>query len=429
MEMIQSTEPSVGFTQSDAQATLKTSTGAESLTFAVIFLVFTVLISVVGTFGNLLIFITIVLYPKMRSVTNYVILSLAVTDLTVCMVTIPIAIYNGINLNIWRLGPIVCYLWSMGDFLLTTTSIWHLCVLSIDRYLALFRPHWYRTKRKTWFALLLISISWGIGIMIALSTLIGSDGYYHNVYGTVFCFIMIPTAGFAVFVFSVSFAIPTCILLAVYMKMKFTFWGWVARVDIPVVASGLQNKVDNAGGQDGERLAVTSTSRSMTGEPSLQKPPSNGPSLLTSQAWMGSSSDCLSSEATKKQHPEIMEAYPAAQGVEAEKKTDKKKKTRNIGYKKEDRKKNLKKEKKAAIVIAIVVITFLVCWGPFFIVAIISSLCSSCTLMEGIFPIVNWLGYSNSALNPIIYTIFNHRFRSAFKNILLFKFSKRHDIG
>ena len=29
-----------------------------------------------------------------------------------------------------------------------------------------------------------------------------------------------------------------------------------------------------------------------------------------------------------------------------------------------------------------------------------------------------WLGYSNSALNPVIYTVFNKDFRRAFKRIL-----------
>lgn len=34
------------------------------------------------------------------------------------------------------------------------------------------------------------------------------------------------------------------------------------------------------------------------------------------------------------------------------------------------------------------------------------------------FKILSWLGYSNSAFNPIIYSIFNTEFRDAFKRIL-----------
>ena len=32
-----------------------------------------------------------------------------------------------------------------------------------------------------------------------------------------------------------------------------------------------------------------------------------------------------------------------------------------------------------------------------------------------------WLGYSNSSVNPILYTIFNEEFRRAFMRILGFK--------
>ena len=35
-----------------------------------------------------------------------------------------------------------------------------------------------------------------------------------------------------------------------------------------------------------------------------------------------------------------------------------------------------------------------------------------------LFILTTWLGYVNSALNPIIYTIFNHEFRKAFKKMV-----------
>lgn len=59
-----------------------------------------------------------------------------------------------------------------------------------------------------------------------------------------------------------------------------------------------------------------------------------------------------------------------------------------------------------------------VCWMPFFCVNIVAAFCKTC-IGETTFKILSWLGYSNSAFNPIIYSIFNTEFRKAFKRILL----------
>lgn len=55
---------------------------------------------------------------------------------------------------------------------------------------------------------------------------------------------------------------------------------------------------------------------------------------------------------------------------------------------------------------------------PFFCVNIVAAFCKTC-VGETTFKILSWLGYSNSAFNPIIYSIFNTEFRKAFKRILL----------
>ena len=39
--------------------------------------------------------------------------------------------------------------------------------------------------------------------------------------------------------------------------------------------------------------------------------------------------------------------------------------------------------------------------------------------------VIVWLGYANSLLNPIIYTLFNADFRSAFRKILFGKYRTR----
>lgn len=72
---------------------------------------------------------------------------------------------------------------------------------------------------------------------------------------------------------------------------------------------------------------------------------------------------------------------------------------------------------KAAVTLGFIMGIFLVCWVPFFIVNVTSAFCKTC-ISELCFKILTWFGYTNSALNPIIYSIFNHDFRRAFRRIL-----------
>lgn len=61
---------------------------------------------------------------------------------------------------------------------------------------------------------------------------------------------------------------------------------------------------------------------------------------------------------------------------------------------------------------------FLVCWTPFFVVHITRALCPTCAVPPRLVSAVTWLGYVNSALNPVIYTIFNAEFRTVFRKAL-----------
>ena len=79
---------------------------------------------------------------------------------------------------------------------------------------------------------------------------------------------------------------------------------------------------------------------------------------------------------------------------------------------------SLSQEKRAAKTLGIIVGCFILCWLPFFMIALIKPLCRTCQFNTILTGIITWLGYLNSALNPIIYTFFNKDFRLAFKRIL-----------
>ncbi|ULT82813.1 hypothetical protein L3Y34_012213 [Caenorhabditis briggsae] len=92
--------------------------------------------------------------------------------------------------------------------------------------------------------------------------------------------------------------------------------------------------------------------------------------------------------------------------------------------------KQMRREHKATVTLAVVLAVFLFCWLPFFILHLSNSIClvidsnSDCI---GFLPLylATWLGYLNSSLNPLIYTVFDQRFRNAFRNILSCGFFKK----
>ncbi|KAM7357110.1 octopamine-Tyramine receptor isoform 1-T7 [Cochliomyia hominivorax] len=84
----------------------------------------------------------------------------------------------------------------------------------------------------------------------------------------------------------------------------------------------------------------------------------------------------------------------------------------------EKQKISLSKERRAARTLGIIMGVFVICWLPFFLMYVILPFCSTCCPTTKFKNFITWLGYINSVLNPIIYTIFNLDYRRAFKRLL-----------
>lgn len=80
----------------------------------------------------------------------------------------------------------------------------------------------------------------------------------------------------------------------------------------------------------------------------------------------------------------------------------------------------LAKERKAAKTLGIVVGVFILCWLPFFVVNIVIAICGTNSIynLQLFVSIVTWLGWLNSAMNPVIYACWSRDFRRAFRKVL-----------
>jgi hypothetical protein len=83
---------------------------------------------------------------------------------------------------------------------------------------------------------------------------------------------------------------------------------------------------------------------------------------------------------------------------------------------------------KAIRTLGVILGTFIVCWLPFMLFAIIKPLHEHITRLTGsprplnapgwIDPVLLWFGYSSSMFNPLIYSKFNREFRTPFREII-----------
>ncbi|KAG8128456.1 hypothetical protein E2320_015308 [Naja naja] len=74
------------------------------------------------------------------------------------------------------------------------------------------------------------------------------------------------------------------------------------------------------------------------------------------------------------------------------------------------------KEHKATVTLAAVMGAFIICWFPYFTVFTYRGVTGA--VCDPLLTVVMWLGYANSALNPILYAALNRDFRTAYQRLL-----------
>ncbi|XP_040913141.1 trace amine-associated receptor 13c-like [Toxotes jaculatrix] len=93
---------------------------------------------------NLLVIISISHFRLLHNPTNLLTLSLAVSDLLVGLLLMPVEIL--LSKACWLLGYQMCALYYVVVFIVTSSSVGNMVLISIDRYLAICEPLGYTTR-------------------------------------------------------------------------------------------------------------------------------------------------------------------------------------------------------------------------------------------------------------------------------------------
>lgn len=92
--------------------------------------------------GNALVIISVFRHRKLRIITNYYVVSLALADLLVALCAMTFNASVELT-DRWLFGYFMCDVYNSLDVYFSTASILHLCCISVDRYYAIVRPLQY----------------------------------------------------------------------------------------------------------------------------------------------------------------------------------------------------------------------------------------------------------------------------------------------
>uniref|UniRef100_A0A8C8S577 Dopamine receptor D2 n=1 Tax=Pelusios castaneus TaxID=367368 RepID=A0A8C8S577_9SAUR len=368
----------------------------------------TLLIFVI-VFGNVLVCMAVSREKALQTTTNYLIVSLAVADLLVATLVMPWVVYLEV-VGEWRFSRIHCDIFVTLDVMMCTASILNLCAISIDRYTAVAMPMLYNTryssKRRV---TVMISVVWVLSFAISCPLLFGLNNTDKNE-----CIIANPA--FVVYSSIVSFYVPFIVTLLVYVQIYIVLQKRRKRVNTKRSSHGLDSDTqaplkDKCTHPEDVKLCTVIVKSN--GSFPVNKRKVEAVNHMEDMEMVSSTSP---PEKTKhKPNGHAQDSPKTAKVFEIQSMPNGK--TRTSLKTMSRRKLSQQKEKKATQMLAIVLGVFIICWLPFFITHILNMHCN-CNIPPEMYSAFTWLGYVNSAVNPIIYTTFNIEFRKAFMKIL-----------
>lgn len=399
--------------------------------------------------GNVLVILSVFTYKPLRIVQNFFIVSLAVADLTVATLVMPLNVAYSV-LGRWEFGSHVCKMWLTSDVLCCTASILNLCAIALDRFWAITDPINYAQKRTVKRVLLMIAGVWIVSLLISSPPLIGWNDWSTD---APYVCKLTERQGYVVYSSLGSFFIPLFIMTIVYVEI---FIATKRRLRERAQASkiGAISKTQSTANRpkqnhDRDSISSETNHNEHPDDPEDKKTKSNKhkrnkkkkknlilrgendsgnhlkPILINEDSFTdnaNSTSRKNSFNSTMQTEAKTSVIIEVPQRNNDRKTTENNENTKRTGtvyqFIEEKQRISLSKERRAARTLGIIMGVFVVCWLPFFLMYVIIPFCPSCCPSHKLKNFITWLGYVNSVLNPIIYTIFNLDFRRAFRNLL-----------
>ena len=389
-----------------------------------------VIIAAAALLGNGLVFCAFFKFKKLRKPTNYFIVNLAVYDFLVgCLPITFWASYLFTNKPARTQGgfDIIYWLWECLDILCGMGSAASLTFVAIDRYICIKDALRYHSLVTTSMFYSCLAFIWFYSLIpVVLSYLKTRQ--------------LIESAIFRYYIFIAGLIIPICVMAFCYVNIFFV----TVRLNremrdiqrLGTFAAPMEGAVNgNYQSNDVElQPADDSNSKSVDGAPSSAQASGNTSSCVCHLESVAngnrSQNGCLEAmpvsrsssivQLTKRAFREIRSTSDTGWGNNRDFSSYKSGSIADEANRQSEQHSERKTEVKAAQTLSLIMGAFLLTWTPF-IMAVMLYQWNKSLVKYRWTAIVKCLHYSNSGLNPFLYSILNVNFRKAFASILFCK--------
>uniref|UniRef100_A0A0N5CF35 G_PROTEIN_RECEP_F1_2 domain-containing protein n=1 Tax=Strongyloides papillosus TaxID=174720 RepID=A0A0N5CF35_STREA len=348
-----------------------------------------------GLIGNVLVCIAIALNKHLHNVTNYFLFSLAIADLLVCVIVMPFSIIVEVSGGSWNWNFPLCLIYIYADVFLCSASIVHMTTISLDRYIGISKPLSTRNRRKTTIILKISSV-WVITAIITGPIIALALWDNTNILLNSTC--AINNRLYMVYGSTLIFLIPFVVMLLAYLRTTSLLGKQKLSAIFEATGknnTGLRRTIHRR--KEKKKVSEQNIEIQNRNEHKISRELKplidNNESLITLDK---SSTDLRTTIIMRTLSRHLIKRYsvlPRSNSVDS--------------------------EQKATRVLSIVFSCFFICWTPFFTNNFLAGFCGKmCEPPQWVGTLFLWLGYCSSIVNPIIYTIFNKKFRETFIRIL-----------
>lgn len=154
---------------------------------------------------------------QLHTPTNLLLLSLAVSDLLVGLLLMPVEI---IYIEVcWFLGDVLCTLYYFADYVITSASVANMVLISLDRYLAICDPLRYAARLDKGRAQVCVCLCWVCSVfyrLLLLNDHLESPGKSNTCSGE--CVVVISAVA-GVIDMACTFAVPVAVIVVLYFRV------------------------------------------------------------------------------------------------------------------------------------------------------------------------------------------------------------------